>query len=57
MATNYDRIRNMNVNEIAEFLGKISETIDCNSCPVTNLCQHGIDCVETYKKWLESEVV
>ena len=56
MATNYDLIRNMNVCEMAEFLGKMSETIDCNSCPVTNLCQHGIDCVETYKKWLESEV-
>ena len=42
--TNYDRIRNMSVDEMAEWLGVMAY---CNGDDTT---------VEEYKQWLESEV-
>lgn len=53
--TNYDRIRNMSVTEMAE---NLSCRILCGYCPCTQLCNKHkkISCVDTFKIWLKSEV-
>jgi hypothetical protein len=63
--TNYDRIRNMSVEEFSRFLKKISDCEDnlCNECPIT--CCKSAKGIEQWLKsgetedinqWLESEV-
>ena len=53
--TNYDRIRNMSVEEMAESLAL---RIMCGCCPCTQLCNKNknVSCVDTFKIWLEAEV-
>lgn len=46
-----DKIRQMSVEEMAEFLA--IET-DCVYCKHNHDCDN-VDCVEEFKKWLESE--
>ena len=55
--TNYDRIRNMSVEEIANMMFKLSdcEIRDCKNCPLGS-CQHCGN-IEEIKKWLESEAL
>ena len=53
--TNYDRIKAMSVEEMAEFL----ETVDDIDYSITfcDLCHGQYDCTKDCKKhWLESEV-
>ena len=51
--TNYDRIRNMSVEELAS---KIVEIIDCKMCPVKNTCETWQSCEHEIIKWLGAEV-
>ena len=53
MQTNYERIKAMSVDEMAEFL----DVFTINSC---DFCKHWTkgchcQCVEKFKQWLESE--
>ena len=48
--TNYERIKNMSVEEMAEFLNEAS-----NCCLVPTDCITE-SCTECLKQWLESEV-
>lgn len=54
--TNYDRIRNMSIEEMAEFITEqpsfcgMVNGIDCN------YGWNGGDCINHAKQWLESEV-
>ena len=48
--TNYDKIRNMTLDEMAEFL----DTPDCYYCKVEN-CDDYDDCKEALIKWLQQE--
>ena len=55
--TNYDRIRNMSVDEMATVLGNLN----CDVCPAKQFCDSlgGYSyksCNEVFKHWLESEV-
>ena len=52
--TNYERIRNMSVDEMAEYLNGI---FDCCNCPNDMfLCEsNGNVCTKYIKQWLESE--
>ena len=52
--TNYDRIINMSVNEMAEWL---ASKIQCRSCFLYS-CTDDKECDEIFKQWLlaESEV-
>ena len=52
--TNYEKIMDMSVEEIAEML---AWQIDCGECSVeAEGCQNDINiCEEQQKKWLESE--
>jgi hypothetical protein len=53
--TNYERIMNMSVEEMAEAIGTY---VSCESCPARNSCSCSTDvsCDEDVKRWLESEV-
>lgn len=46
--TNYERIKNMSINEMAY-------TIMCPYDTDTNICNE-VDCIKCTKKWLEMEV-
>lgn len=57
--TNYDRIRNMSVEEMTQFICTIAEHCyydECKGCPIYNVC--GVcDCSDLHiRKYLESEV-
>lgn len=61
MTTNYERIKNMTVEELAEF---ITNYMHCDTCPVTNECwENGgytekgdwNSCQQWYGKWLQAE--
>lgn len=47
---NIDKIRQMNSDELAEFMLNPCEL--CNECCI----QHGIECKDGIKQWLEQEV-
>ena len=53
--TNYDRIKDMNIDEMAEYFNGI---FDCSNCPNDMfLCESkGSVCTKYIKQWLESEV-
>ena len=55
--TNYDRIKNMSIDEMAEWLDK---TTSCTYCCARQICDNGnyvgAMCYKAFKKWLESEV-
>ena len=56
--TNYERIKNMNTEEMADFLAKIAEccnAYDCDICPLGE-CEEAACTMISVKKWLESEV-
>ena len=52
--TNYEKIKAMSINEMAEFL---SEQSDCFTCKVKELNKCGFDetCECSFKKWLKAE--
>lgn len=50
--TNYERIKNMSVEEMEEFLFDMT---DCQTCRATLLCDDN-GCKNAVKKYLESEV-
>ena len=53
--TNYDRIRNMSVEEMAEFLNKTNNCLgmECKNCPLNSTnCMSKVG----IKQYLESEV-
>ena len=55
MATNYERIKNMNVEELAEFL---TQCASCELCPISEICPEDTtykECPTVFKQWLESE--
>lgn len=59
--TNYDRIRNMSVEEMAEFLKPLTDIEDgCYNCPANDFCNKNLSkwgcSVMMFKQWLESEV-
>ena len=61
--TNYDRIRNMSVEELAEILGEMGKQLEnCDGCPAELFCTENYvklqckNCNDLILKWLESEV-
>ena len=56
--TNYDRIRNMNIDELAAFCAR---NFGCKICEARKLCREinsgdcVMNCFDNVKKWLESE--
>ena len=52
--TNYEKIKNMSIGEMALFLCEGQET--CKRCAFKNNPCMCSDAVEVHRKWLESEV-
>lgn len=59
MTTNYERIKNMTVEEMAEL---IEIVISCGVCPVSEKCLNDYtecmskdECINNIKQWLQSE--
>lgn len=59
--TNYEKIKNMSVEKMAEELDYIINndiaecTNSCYVCPATKFCKKFATCEGSIKKWLESE--
>ena len=55
--TNYERIKSMSVEEMAEFIEKMTEHLEiCTRCPAYKMCDTHIKCGENIKQWLLQEV-
>lgn len=56
MTTNYERIKAMSVEEMAEWL---KQYISCEKCPQSDFCTDNFttvdECNEVLENWLESE--
>lgn len=56
MTTNYEKIKNMTVEEMAEFF---SECIMCDDCPVSTFCDREMvtvdECPKILEQWLQAE--
>lgn len=59
--TNFERIKNMSVEELAKGLDRLS--IDCKECPICEFCDNIRSevrrvpfCKTVWKQWLKSEV-
>ena len=54
---NYDRIKSMSVEEMAEFIERMTEHLEiCTRCPAYKMCDAHIKCGENIKQWLLQEV-
>lgn len=56
--TNFEKIKNMSVDEMAE---KLDESFACDRCPIKEFCDkktftHCMSCTDVWKNWLKSEV-
>lgn len=60
--TNFEKIKNMSVNELAS---ECSKGLTCAFCPIADFCEHThiiresvtfVNCTTIWKKWLKSEV-
>lgn len=53
--TNFEKIKNMGVEEFAE---RLNESFACDRCPIEKFCECVLDggCTDTWIKWLKSEV-
>lgn len=53
--TNYEKIKQMSIDEMVEYLLKITADL-CEACPLERLCSNELNsCNLTVKYWLESE--
>ena len=58
--TNFERIKNMSVEEYAEWLFVAID--DCVSCPIRGFCDEvrsqipAVNCRSVWRQWLKSEV-
>lgn len=50
---NYERIKQMSVDEMAEFISDV--TVNCEYCRLSELCSVTASCLITYKQWLLQE--
>lgn len=54
--TNYEKIKNMTVEEMAEFLEKITDYCNAKTCKDCPLCRCIFCCATEIECWLNSEV-
>lgn len=51
--TNYERIKNMSIEEMAK---KIVDKVDCEVCPACEVCEiKTAPCITLLKEWLEND--
>lgn len=54
--TNYEKIKNMTVEEMAKFLEKLTDDCNANNCKACPLCRGIFCCTTEIECWLNSEV-
>ena len=57
--TNFDRIKAMTVEELADFIGESMDHIEpCDACQAYKVCSatHDFDCKKSWEIWLNQEV-
>ena len=54
--TYYEKIKNMTIEEMANFFDKITERCFNNECKDCTLCEGIYCCANEFKYWLNSEV-
>lgn len=56
--TNFEKIKAMSVEEMANQIRNAADLSDCNMCPAATVCENcrGISCLGILTEWLESEV-
>lgn len=52
---NFERLKNMTVEEMTEFIADIVSTADCANCPAYDMCIQGVDCKISIKNWLKKK--
>ena len=60
--TNFEKIKNMSIEELANALCEL--VVDCECCPIRDYCNTYINdanpnfeiCLDPWKQWLKSEV-
>lgn len=55
--TNYEKIKSMSVEEMAEFMRRINHIYACDECVAYGSCPmtYGVSCKRFIAEWLESE--
>lgn len=53
---NLEKLKNMNVDEMTDFIFGMVETADCIVCPAYDKCVSGLGCKINIKNWLKSKV-
>lgn len=58
--TNFEKIKNMNINELAS---ECCKGLTCAFCPIADFCERiiggdvsSVNCVKVWRKWFKSEV-
>lgn len=55
--TNFEKIKNMNIDQLAE---KLDESFACDRCPIGEFCDKlnltYMSCTDAWINWLKSEV-
>lgn len=56
--TNFEKIKNMNIDQLAD---KLNESFACDRCPIEEFCNENnsepnSSCTTIWEKWLKSEV-
>lgn len=57
--TNYEKIRNMSIEEMAEFLGIYNDRtcVSCGDCIMRSHCEYPVPpCNENALKWLKDDI-
>lgn len=56
--TNYEKIKAMSVEKMAEFLMRVNHIYACDECVAYRSCPmtYGVSCRKFVAKWLEKEV-
>lgn len=55
IVTNYDRIKTMTVDEMAEWLDELLEECISYNCPAYKICENLQNCEKSIKQWLMQE--
>ena len=56
--TNFEKIKAMSVEEMANFILTVNKITDCDTCIAYGICsmKYGVSCRKHMTEWLESEV-
>ena len=54
---NFEKLKNMSIKEMTEFIAEIVASADCKDCPAHNNCKAGDGCKTNIAGWLMEEAI